>query len=78
MSKDSGQAFPVAPFTQPNGEFDWGKDGMSLRDYFAAAALQGDLASQCAETGEWQEAQFEKLAERMFKIAAAMIKERNK
>ena len=36
---DGGPAFPIASFTQPNGEFAWGSDGMSLRDYFAAQAL---------------------------------------
>jgi hypothetical protein len=38
-SKDGGQAFPV---TDMNGGPASG--GMSLRDYFAAAALQGFLA----------------------------------
>jgi len=42
---DGGPAFPIQPFRQPNGDFDWGRDGMTLRDYFAAAALTGVLAA---------------------------------
>lgn len=43
---DGGPAFPVAPTLNPDGTV-WyhGKDGMSLRDCFASAALQGGLAS---------------------------------
>ena len=38
MISDGGPAFPTPPGIQHN-------DGMTLRDYFAAAALQGLLAS---------------------------------
>jgi hypothetical protein len=37
---DGGPAFPTPPGIQHN-------DGMTLRDYFAAAALQGLMSSQC-------------------------------
>lgn len=42
---DGGPAFPVAPTLNPDGTV-WyhGKDGMSLRDWFAGLALQGALA----------------------------------
>jgi hypothetical protein len=45
QTDNGGPAFPVAPTMNPDGSV-WyhGKDGMSLRDYFAAAALQGFLA----------------------------------
>ena len=39
------QAFPFPAYTYPNGEFNQGEDGMSLRDYFAAKAMQGIYAS---------------------------------
>jgi len=34
-------AFPFPAYTYPNGEFNQGEDGMTLRDYFAAKAMQG-------------------------------------
>ena len=45
--KDGGPAFPVpAPVCSgPNNSWEYPSDGMTLRDYFAAAALQGILAS---------------------------------
>ena len=36
---NGGFAFPANAFTMPNGDFDWGRDGMTLRDYFAGQAL---------------------------------------
>jgi hypothetical protein len=50
-------------------------NGMSLRDYFAAAALQGELAGQIQER-YWCSDEFDILAERMFMIADAMLKAR--
>ena len=41
---DGGPAFPVAADVNPDGN----QSGIRLRDYFAAAALQGQLS--CAET----------------------------
>jgi hypothetical protein len=43
--KQGGAAFPWA--NDSNKEYYWINQGMSLRDYFAAAALQGQLS--CAE-----------------------------
>lgn len=45
-----GAAFPRRPWERRNEdgvllEADYGTDGMTLRDYFAAVALQGLLAS---------------------------------
>lgn len=46
--KDGGPAFPCAPVLHENGPDSYwsqaGQGGMSLRDYFAAAALNGLLA----------------------------------
>lgn len=36
--KDGGPAFPKLAAQLPNDHIDWGSDGMSLRDYFAAHA----------------------------------------
>lgn len=48
-------------------------EGMSLRDYFAAQAMQGMLA---ACTG-WSEAQQERLAKCSYSMADEMLKARN-
>ena len=36
-----GPAFPFPAYTYPNGEINHGEGGMTLRDYFAAKAMQG-------------------------------------
>jgi hypothetical protein len=43
---DGGPAFSSSGLVTPNGDVIYGWNGMSLRDYFAAAALQGMLASE--------------------------------
>ena len=48
------------------------QDGMTMRDYFAAKAMQGMLA---ACTG-WSEAQQERLAKCSYAMADAMLKAR--
>ena len=76
---DGGPAFPKQIEVNPNnGLIKWGADGMSLRDWFAGKVLQGELASQNAETGEWPEGHEFGLAKRCYKIADAMIKEGEK
>ena len=77
MTKDGGQAFPLG-----------GSDirGMTLRDYFAAAALQGMLASDAGmgdveETGVFpfhHDHAIKGTAARAYKIADAMLAERAK
>jgi ribosomal protein L37AE/L43A len=42
MSDNGGYAFPC-----PETDTQYGQYGMTLRDYFAAAALQGMLAHPC-------------------------------
>lgn len=50
MSDTSGPAFPQPMFESPNDGFiapeSYGYGGMTLRDYFAAAALQGMCSCQ--------------------------------
>ena len=74
MSKDGGPAFPQAP----NGHPDNKHPGMSLRDYFAAAALQGILAA-CFEEPDWGSEESDRaIAKNSYGIADAMLAEREK
>jgi hypothetical protein len=66
-TKDGGQAFPV---TDMNGGPASG--GMSLRDYFAAAAMQGMLASPDGD------GHIERYAVGAYQIADAMIAARER
>lgn len=43
---DGGPAFPISPKIG----MEVGFDGMSLRDYFAAKAMQGFMASNCKDS----------------------------
>lgn len=79
MSKpdDGGVAFPQAP-PEPGAHWatDVGYGGMSLRDYFAAQALAGILQVPGLRPGSSQEMQ--RLAERVYEVADAMLAERAK
>ena len=69
MSDKNIPAFPLEMvYTQENEKF----NGMTLRDYFAAKAMQGML-SAC--TG-WSEAGIERLAKCSYMTADAMLKQR--
>lgn len=84
--KDGGAAFPC----RSDGVFYFNNEtqgyhqvemtGMSLRDYFAAEAMEGDFASQSRETGEWgNQTSDEIILERcrfFYRFADAMIKAR--
>jgi hypothetical protein len=65
--KDGGPAFPRA--ASP-AFADYCQDGMTLRDYFAAKALQ--------IAGKGKERTAEAIARRAYYIADAMLAERNK
>ena len=64
---DGGPAFPVA-----NGPDTGWDDGMSLRDYFAAKAMQGILSSDA------EGVDFVYIASSAYRLADAMIAERKK
>ena len=67
---DGGPAFPVF-----NGcGF---IPGMSLRDYFAAKAMQGELSAQGGNSRSW-DYDYEALAIRCYDIAEEMLKAREK
>ena len=59
---DGGPAFPTATLAQKT------EGGMTLRDYFAAAALQGNLIEPTASN--------EDIAKYAYSLADAMIKAR--
>jgi len=70
MSKDNGgPAFPFAPMTET------GNAGMSMRDYFAAAALMGIHANPKWETDNHDNG--DTVCD-CYAIADAMIEERRK
>jgi hypothetical protein len=66
---DGGSAFPSPPSQHSNGFYSTG-EGMTLRDYFAAAALQGMLSDACIAGSDLQ------LAENAYSYANAMLKAR--
>lgn len=81
--KDGGPAFPVPSgharikdYHAGHGEFEKTvavcESGASLRDYFAAKAMAGELSSQ-SETVVFTEKGFPNLAKRCYEIADAMI-----
>ena len=77
MKKDTtgGSAFPTS---QTEGEsWIWGgHPGMTLRDYFAAKAMQGELAAQSEESGNYTN--FDVPAVLAYRVADAMLKARAK
>lgn len=78
-TNDGGPAYPRASFYHENiaGYDHKGYDGMTLRDYFAAAAVQGELAAQGGEDGYQYDAKHvDGLATWAFLVADAMLKAR--
>jgi hypothetical protein len=74
---DGGAAFPVPPDRIdrfPDGDVRWtcAHPGMTLRDYFAAAALSGLLANSSWELG-WRET-----SQHAYECADEMLAERTK
>jgi hypothetical protein len=77
-AKDNGgPAFPI-----PGDQMDESFNGMTLRDYFAAKAMQGLCAGYSSpdDSGGWpdgeDEAHFEIVADYAYKFADAMLKAR--
>lgn len=68
---DGGPAFPVWELNG-SGKAEMTDFGMSLRDYFAAKALQGICASNPSE--EWTD---ERIADDAYRLADAMLKARD-
>ena len=70
---DGGPAFPFPDTHFSSGKVQYGSNGMTLRDYFAAAALQGMCANHEAlkKGTSW-------LVAHAYNAADAMLAERNK
>lgn len=69
MAEPSPPAFPSS-----TEQFQYGCEGMSLRDYFASKALSGfttDLGDRA-----WQEQHFDSAAVFCYRMADAMLRER--
>jgi hypothetical protein len=66
---DGGTAFPTADTIYPNGQMQFGSNGMSLRDWFAGMAMQGMLSNPELSGS------VELLARESFTYADAMIAE---
>jgi hypothetical protein len=76
MSKNNGgPAFPKQPHRLTNGMLEGNNEGMTLRDYFAAKAMQGALTG-CATRGE--AVSYREVAELSYSLADAMLAEREK
>ena len=71
--KTGGPAFPSEYF-DPQLQRSRAVNGMTLRDYFAAKAMQGELAAQSAESGHYEN--MDALAVLAYRVADAMLKAR--
>ena len=67
---NGGPAFPAHHFDLADNEH-----GMTLRDYFAAALMQGICGS--GEAAPTQQMHFDNIAEDSYRMADAMLKARN-
>ena len=71
-ANDGGPAFPVTRYVNVDGETHESKpQGMTLRDYFAAKAMEGTAASKEGSTMGFHE-----IASWSYKMADAMLKAR--
>lgn len=78
---NGGPAFPLPVADQEcSGRFESGYGGMSLRDYFAAKAMQGLMSIYWEKSGEFSTADelLKCHAEAAYEYADAMLKEREK
>jgi hypothetical protein len=84
MKNDGGPAFPLADWKVDLARGSFISGGMTLRDYFAAAALQGTMKDRENLKALWNSAELEHkevsnlIAEKMYLLADAMIAERLK
>lgn len=77
---DGGPAFPETGLTGlPNGNFYEGRAGMTLRDYFAAKAMLGELSAQDGAGADYNTVKsLKSLASWSYQIADAMLEARTK
>lgn len=75
---DGGRAYPQS-YRIPGSSTIVGASGMTLWDFYAAAALQGELAAPVQSTCEpWHAGNHDRLAAYVGRIADAMLAERRK
>lgn len=74
--KNGGSAFPVSPYSTDARHWSDGSEGMTLRDYFAAKAMQGWLASWPEESPSPKHETAQQIAETAYLVADAMLKYR--
>lgn len=76
---NGGPAFPVPGLSNlANDQFVYPEAGMTLRDYLAAKAMQGQLHAQSDSQGHYVPSNYHALATDAYLIADAMLKERAK
>ncbi len=76
MSKETGgQAFPMLGNVGYNSDWQL-EEGMTLRDYFAAKAMQGILSNP-SMIDSFDKSSFDWVTERASQLADAMLKARN-
>jgi hypothetical protein len=73
---DGGPAFPSQPLNSQGDPICAAIEGMTLRDYFAARALQGELASQDEGKEYDEEDDPDELAGWCYAMADAMLRAR--
>lgn len=69
---NGGPAFPVNDTYHGVGNIERGSEGMTLRDFFAAKAMQGEIAASAGG----QQPPPDAVAEYAYKVADAMLKAR--
>ncbi|WP_316392193.1 hypothetical protein [Citrobacter farmeri] len=77
MKKNTGgQAFPRQQWEYDghNNVLQYQEDGMTLRDYFAAKAMQGILVN--AERNEFSFGKVDEIASKAYELADAMLRAR--
>lgn len=75
MKKDGGPAFPTDLYETKDGRA-FNSPGISIRDYFAAKAMQAHLSN--SKTTEHPAFDREGLVKEAYELADAMIAEREK
>ncbi len=78
MKNDGGPAFPLIGAESDHDGSERAYSGMTLRDYFAAAALQGLCAKELHTVGMYEPSKFAQIVVRAYTYADAMLLERAK
>lgn len=79
MNTDGGPAFPVPDTHHPDGQIQYGANGMSLRDWFAGQALAGMLSAFAKQASKGGPARFaEANCDTAYDIADAMLRARER